>query len=74
MVSVAFLAAASQPPAMLIMNAPIELLQPVDVGLLQRLLSCVTVHVYTRKPLETVAAGAAGPMPKLVAPSAKFLQ
>ena len=47
-ISCAFFAAASHPGAMLIMNAPSELLHEVDVGLVQCALSCVTVQVYSR--------------------------
>jgi hypothetical protein len=59
---------------MLIMKAPSEVLHDADARLLHVALSCVTVHVYTRKPPAVVASGAPLPMPKLVEPAAKFLQ
>ena len=73
--SCAFLAAPSHSLLMLIMNAPSALLHPEEAaGLLQLLLSCTTVHVYSLYSGVCCACTGAKPMLTLVDPCAKFLQ
>ena len=57
-----------------IMNAPRLFLQPAEDAPVQRLASCVMVHVYSLKPADSLATGASGPVEKLVAPGANALQ
>ena len=72
--SCAFLAAPSHSLLMAIMNAPSALLQPAEVGPLQLLGSCTTVHVYSLNEPTCAACTGLDPMAKLVEPWAQFLQ